>query len=263
MARAPSVSEAIGSLEAAEAAYRRVAGEMEALRADELLALNVDVVSATSIILGAADRILTFRPRLAQLIEFEIRHVDNLKDYAIAAWYVHISNLPAPEPPDAAALFQEVVALREKLLRWAEPLAAEGVFQREVIDKIKQGSGHKDAVGDLVALVGLYRSKWEAAKNNCGVHEADLERGVLIGPRVFSLLSQRDNRRAMPRAEASLRVRRAWTLPDRAYTQCRRALAYLRFAEGDVDVIAPNVRSNPGPRAASVTRSTDAASNHS
>jgi len=33
--------------------------------------------------------------------------------------------------------------------------------------------------------------------------------------------------------EATVRVRKAWTLLDRAYTQYRRAITYLRYVEGD------------------------------
>src|SRR5690606_30642203 len=69
-----------------------------------------------------------------------------------------------------------------------------------------------------------------------------------VGPAVFAMVSQRENRRQRSGSQDSLRVRRAWTLVDRAYTQCRRALSYLRFEEGDADLIAPSLRRNPGPR---------------
>jgi hypothetical protein len=49
-------------------------------------------------------------------------------------------------------------------------------------------------------------------------------------------------------SEGTLRVRRAWTLLDRAYTQCRRALGFLRFEDGDADTLAPSLRRNSGPR---------------
>lgn len=248
MAQVGSVSDVLGSFEVAEAAAQRVAAEMEALRPEELAALNVDVVSASAIILGAVDRIVAFREQMAKLPDFDLRNVDNLKDYAIAAWYVHITSLPVPEPAEAEALFQEAVELRSKFLRWSAPLADEGLLDRAAVDKIKEGSGNRDVPSDVVAFVGLYRANWAAIQGKCGVTEADLERGALIGPKVFSLVSQREHRKTTPRAEASQRVRRAWTLPDRAYAQCRRALTYLRFEEGDVDTIAPNVRSNSGSR---------------
>jgi hypothetical protein len=238
-------------LEAAELAYERVKGEIESLDATDLAAFNVDVVSATSIALGVAERILTFRDRMSKLPEFDIRCIDNLVDYAKAAWYIYVTNLPIPEPADAANLIEEVAKLRAKLLMWAAPLVGAGKFDESAVAKIKEGSGSKDAPSDLVALVGLYRSKWEEVKDMCGVTEEDLARGAQIGPALFALVSRREAKSSTSTPEGTLRVRRAWTLLDRAYTQCRRALQFLRAEEGDADIIAPSLRKNSGTRSAS------------
>lgn len=247
-----TVSALLGNLEAAESSYRRVAAEIEAVAPDDLPTINFDVVNGASMILGVCDRILTFRDRIARLPEFETKNVDNLKDYTVAAWYVYITNLPQPEPAEADALITEVGTLRSKFLMWSVPLVGEGVFDQGAIDKIKEGTGFKDAASDVVAFVGLYRSNWDRCVNNCGVREADLERAALIAPRVFSIVSQREQRQTTPTGEGFTRVRRAWALPERAYDQCRRAIAYLRHTEGDMEEIAPNFRRNPGntkPRA--------------
>jgi hypothetical protein len=240
-------------LEEAEVAYNRVKAEIEALNVTDLAALNVDIVSATSIALGVADRIFTFRDRMAKLPEFEIRHIDSLVDYAKAAWYLYVTNLPVPEPADAANLIEEVAELRAKLLMWAAPLVFAGKFEESAIARIKEGSGNKDAPSDLVALVGLYRSKWEEIKSMCGVTEEDLVRGAQIGPAVFAVISRREAKSSASTPEGSLRVRRAWTLLDRAYAQCRRALQFLRAEEGDADLIAPSLRKNSGARSSSDT----------
>ena len=134
---------------------------------------------------------------------------------------------------------------------WAAPLAGAGKFEQAAIAKIKEGSGNKDTPSDLVALVALYRSVWDDVKNICGVTEQDLSRGAEIGPAVFALVSRRELQSAGAVSDGSLRVRRAWTLLDRAYSQCRRALNYLRSEEGDVDQFAPSLRRNSGPRPAS------------
>jgi len=241
-----ALSTPLQDMEEAEHAYERVRPEMETLSVADLSPMSVDVVSATSIALGVSDRILSFRDRMAALPEFDMRNVDNLVDYAKAAWYAYVTNLPEPDPHEAARLLEEVKALRAKLLMWAVPLVGSGFFEEVAIAKIKEGSGNKDAPSDLVALVGLYRSRWDAIRHICGVTEADLTRGAQIGPAVFGLISRREFKASPSLSDGSLRVRRAWTLLDRAYAQCRRAIAYFRFDEGDVDVIAPNLRRNPG-----------------
>jgi hypothetical protein len=241
-------------LESAELAFGRILAEVDALDASDLSPMNVDVVNATSIALGVAARVLTYRERMVKLPEFDIRKVDNLVDYAKAAWYVYVTNLPAPEPSASTALIAEVAELRAKLLLWAGPLVASGKFDEAAISRIRDGSGNKDVPSDLVALVGHYRASWDAVKNMCGVTEDDLDRGAAIGPAVFALISRRENEGGPSASEASLRVRRAWTLLDRAYAQCRRALQFLRFDEGDADVIAPSLRRNSGGARASSAR---------
>lgn len=254
-----TVSALLGNLEAAESSYLRVAPEIEAVKSDELPTINFDVVSGSSTILGVSDRILTFRDRIVRLPEFDPKNVDNLKDYTIAAWYVYITNLPQPEPAEADALITEVGTLRSKFLMWSVPLVGEGVFDQGAIDKIKEGTGFKDAASDVVAFVGLYRANWDRCVNNCGVREADLERAALIAPRVFSIVSLREQRQTTPTGEGFTRVRRAWALPERAYDQCRRALAYLRHTEGDMEEIAPNFRRNAGNTKARTAASSPAA----
>jgi hypothetical protein len=58
--------------------------------------MNVDVVSATSVTLGASERVLVHRNRLANLVLFDLQDVDKLVDYARAAWYTTVTNPPMP-----------------------------------------------------------------------------------------------------------------------------------------------------------------------
>jgi hypothetical protein len=238
-------------LEDTELAYNRVKPELDALTVEELAPMNVDLVGAASVALGVAERILSHRERMAKLPEFDVRSVDQLADYAKAAWYAYVTNLPLPEPAEAAQLMEEATALRSKLLMWAVPLVYSGLFEDAAIAKIKEGSGNKDIPSDVVALVALYRSRWDEVKNMCGVTEEDLTRGAVVGPAVFGLVSRRELKASGVSTDGTLRARRAWTLLDRAYGQCRRALAFLRFEEDDFDLVAPNLRRNAGPRAQS------------
>lgn len=247
------VATVLNDMDAAKRAFERVQPDLDAIPEASFAPMNVDVVSATSIALGVTDRVVGYRDRLAALPEFDVRHVDKLLDYATAAWYVFITNLSSTTPVELQPLLQEATVLRAKLLMWAEPLAHNGNFELEALAKIKEGSGQKDIPGDLVALVGLYRSKWEQVRNLCAVTEADLDRGAQIGPFVFAMVSLKDQKKASNSKDA-LRVRRAWTLLDRAYDQCRRGLTFLLWTSGDVDAIAPSLRKNTGPRSSSAAR---------
>jgi hypothetical protein len=236
------------SLEDAEAAYKRIEPHAIAVTDDQFSAINIDPIAATSVMIGVASRILAYRERMAKLPEFDIVMVDQLEDRAKAAWYAAITNLPVAEAKDFQQLFQECVTLRTKLLLWAGPLAHAGHFEQAAIDKIKEGAGNKDVPSDVVALVALYRSKWEDIKDMCGVTEAELERGGAIGPTVFATVSRRENKAMPSHSDGSLRVRRFWTLADTAYSQCQRAIAYLEWGKVDYTTIAPSLRKNAGVR---------------
>jgi len=235
-------------IEDAEAAYKRMEPQASALTEQQFAAMNVDVVGATSIILGVSGRIRAFRERMARLPEFDIRHLDELEDRAKAAWYAAVTSLPEPEPKDFQAMFDECAALRSTLLVWAAPLVHAGKFDQAAIDRIKEGSGNKDTPSDVVALVALYRSKWDQIKGICGVTEEQLDRGATIAPVVFATVSRRENKTASSQSDGAQRVRRFWTLADLSYDQCRRAIQYLQWDADDANSIAPSLRRNAGPR---------------
>jgi hypothetical protein len=228
----------------AEQAFARNIKAMDQLALSDLATVNVDLVSAASIVLGVSDRVLAFRSQIASLPDFDITHVDRLVDYALGAWYCAVTNLPTPQSTDIAALTQEAQSLRAKLLMWAAPLAGSGYFEEAAVARIREGSGTKDTASDLIALVGLYRASWDSVKSIVGVTDKDLARASQLGLLVFALVSKRENQ--APAADGSIQVRRAFTLLDRAYSQCRRAIQYFRFNQGDADLFAPSLRRNNG-----------------
>lgn len=239
--------------EEAEAAFKRLEPDAMALTEQQFAPMNVDVIRATAIILGVAGRVLPFRERMAKLPEFDIRHVDQLEERAKAAWFVFISHLPEPEPRDFQAMFEECRSLRTLMLAWAEPLVLEGHLDRTTVDKIKEGSGNKDIPSDVISLAVLFRSRWGVIGGICGVTEAQLERGAAIAPIVFATLARREYKTSASQTDGSQRVRRFWTLADRAYTQCRRAIDYLEADSGGAASILPSLRRNAGVRPSSPT----------
>lgn len=236
----------IRDLEDCQRALERVQARIDAVSPDKLSAMNVDLLAATAIAIGVAHVILAMRESIAVLPNFDISNVNNLPDYAKATWFLVITNFPNAEAPDQ--MEQEVLPLRNKLLTWAQPLAQSGHFNQAAIDKIREGYGIRDAAGDLVALATLYRSVWGVVRGICAITEADLQRASEIGPAVYAAACRRENGPTLSPPEATLRIRKAWTLLDTAYAQCRRAVAYLRHAEDDVDTLVPNLRRNPGPK---------------
>jgi hypothetical protein len=245
----PSAITAAFSLEAAELVYQRLLPAMEALREDELSIVNTDVGTAASVAFTAASRITPLREKIVAL-GVDGAHVDRLVDYAQLTWYMYSIGAPLPPSTNFDDIVRESTQLRAKLFLWGTPLAAEGLIDPVHFERLRAGSGHKDTASDLVALVALYRSRWDRVQHLGTVTDADLTRAAKLGSILWGLASARENETTPPTRDASnQRIRRAWTLLDRAYTECRRALQFIRFHPGDADDYAPSLRRNLGPSA--------------
>lgn len=236
----------IRNLEEAHRASERLAREIDAVPEDALTPQNVEMVTALSIAMSVNPVLQTYRPAMVEMPGFQPRWIDSMSDYARATWFLYVNNFPQTESP--SQLEEQLPPLRSKLMTWAIPLAQAGIFSQTTIDKIREGTGPRDAAGDVVALVTLYRSHWDQVRNMCGVTEEDLDRASRIAPAVFAAVARRETEPATPPAQSALRLRKSWTLLDRAYTQCRRALGYIRYFEGDVDTLLPSLRRSNSPR---------------
>ena len=245
----------VTDFEDVEKAYLRVSAELESFDTSTFTYMNVDVESATAIVLGVADQVLAYRERIAKLPEFDMVHVDKLVDYAKAAWFLFVTNQPAVAGKEADALIKEAGELRAKLLVWAPPLVAGGFFEEAAVARVREGGGFKDLASDLVALVALYRSKWQSVGTIVGVTDEELVRAAQLGTAVFGIASRKENA-AKPGAEGSLRLRKAWSRLELAYNEVRRALDYLRPRDLPLDEIVPNLRRNLGPRGAKPAEAT-------
>ena len=181
----------LSDMEDIQQSIARVAPELDAIDASDLAPLNVDLVSATSIALGVADRVRSYRDRMAKLPEFDLTNVDKLVDYAKATYGLYLDNQPPPAPAEAEALMREASELRSKLLVWSVPLVAAGHFDEAAVARVRSGSGHKDIPADLIQLVTLYRRSWSEVQAICGVTEQDIERAAaqncdVAGPDILS-----------------------------------------------------------------------------
>lgn len=220
----------------AEAAYDALEPELVALESDELATINLDVPQVTSLVLGAVPGIDELSDEIVKLID--PRHVHNLRNYALAAWYAHLQALP-PTKSALRALIEEATELRNTLLGDAENLARRGYFDSEAVAIIRAGQGHVDLANDLVALAAMFTHQRDEIAGKTPATEAEIARARKLGPELISALGKRDRNESA--SFAADRRARAFTLLVRAYDQVRRALTFLRWNEGDADVIAPSL----------------------
>lgn len=237
-----------------EAALTQIGEELAALRADELLPIRVDVVRAATIVLGTWPTLATLRPRIVdELPCFSIERFDRLPAYALATWYAHLLSLPPDSPENPVKpLLDEAHTLRESLLVGAEGLAHFGLLDAKRVAAIRSGLGNIDVANDLGALSALYREAGPAIAGKTPVTAAQVDRAAALGPALLIALGVRDHDAKLPAAPGALadQRNRAFTLFARAYDQCRRAVTYLRWDEGDADTYAPSIYGYRRPQAA-------------
>jgi hypothetical protein len=227
------------------AAYARVLPEIDALPREGVRRINVNVPSAAKIALGARPKLLALRDALrAKLIDAPDEAIERLRDYALAAVHAYARVLLHDEGETRVrALLNEAVPLRERMLSTASNLATFGLFDPIEVAAIRQGTGHLDTVNDLLALGTLFHEAGPELLAKTPLTRADIERATELGELLLEALGLREQGTdgSGEAREAEERLAKAYELLYRAYDECRRAVTYLRWREGDADEIVPSL----------------------
>jgi hypothetical protein len=223
-------------------AYKEILPLLAAIPDDSVQTPNVDIAHAASIALATVPRLAALRAEAAALPDFDIENFDRLGTYALAAWYAQIEAAPKTTENPLVALVAKAKPLREDLLLAAELLAHKGFFDAKSVDAIVGGNANLQLANDLESLAALFSSHWAAVEHKSPVTRADVDHAAKLGPQLLAALGTGDKATKVD-ADAIDTRNRAWTLFADAYDQCRRAVTYLRWNEGDADTIAPSLHS--------------------
>jgi hypothetical protein len=238
----------------AAAAFALVQPELATILPEEIPRITIDVGRAVSVALGALPHLRTLRAAMeTELPKHPIILLDKLETYALAAWYAHILVIP-PDGDDTPVkkLLKEATTLRESLLIAAEALAHRGLVDVKRVAEIRSGQGYFDLASDLVALAALFVGSWEELNTKTAIELRDVQRAAELGPELLAALGERGQPLSAPKAAGTADQRlRAFALFVRAYDACQRAVAYLRWKEGDADTIAPSLFKGRGRRRSS------------
>lgn len=227
------------------AAYERIRGALDALGADEVGVIRATAPAAVVVVFGALANI---EARLGEMREatprLDFDELGRLRDYALALYYLHLMTTPVEgTSADLPALLAEASPLRARLLSMAETMVLFGHVAPERVAVIRSGSGHLDTAEDLGALVRLFRELDPAIASKTPVGEAMLERAGELSFQIVAAFGRRkvgSDGAGQPSRLEDDRAR-AFRLMVRTYDQARRALRFLRWAEGDADVLAPSI----------------------
>ncbi|MEY4550417.1 MAG: hypothetical protein RL685_6612 [Pseudomonadota bacterium] len=135
-----------------DAAYAATLPAMAALPTTELLAVNVDLMSAVTTVLAALPALRALRPQIArQLPAFDLQRFDNLEQYAHALGHVHATfRGTSPQRSNLAALAAELSTLRDRLLSAAQCLVAHELMEGRRLKECKRARGYRALASDLL-----------------------------------------------------------------------------------------------------------------
>lgn len=238
-------------------AYAKLAPELDALNAAEVARVYTDVPTAVSLTLGALPGLEALIPEMkAAFVRPPLAELSRLRTRALGLLYTHLRQVPPTERSLEADL-EVAKDLRDRLLSVADAHVRYGEMSANSVAKIREGSGHLDRANDLIALSALFRSSWKSLEPRTLVSRSELDQASELGTRLIALLGERSLSASPPRSGRpwSDQRSRAFTLFLRDYTEIRRAVAYLRFREGDADALAPRMHTRTNRRRSAVKQS--------
>jgi DNA-binding transcriptional MerR regulator len=233
----------------------RVLPELEALRPDQVIPLNVEVTSAVATVLGRLPQLNALRAELGKLLpDFDLVRFDKLEDYALTLLNVQADYLGEVHPEDnLTELVEQGVALRKALALDVATLVERGFLDARPLGELRGRVGYVNLASDLNLLSSLMSRHWTRIEGKTATQPNELERAKELGVRILRVVGLRAHRTQSIAAAAELRDR-AFTLLIEAYNAARRALKLLRWKQGDADDIAPSLHAARSPRRAARER---------
>lgn len=233
----------------AEAAYEAFLGEAKALSPREVVVCRADVSLLYDNVRAGVEAVLAERATIkTSLPKLDLSRLALLPDLALALVYAAAQvDRGARSDGTTAALLKEMRPLREMLLSSAVALATAGVLPRREVDKIRRGTGPRDAAQDCVDLAALFRKHATTVKGKTAISRADLDRAAKIGSTLLTTLKPTRTKRVRtpPEVAAAANVRdRLWTLLARDHDRLVRRPAFFLFGEAIVDARAPALQAH-------------------
>jgi hypothetical protein len=229
----------------AREAFRDTQADRDALDGSSLAPLNVGVRAAVEIALSSVPALRDLRGRAARLPELDLTAYDGVERYALALG--HAQSLiapPAPTVEPTQPLVRELIKRRQLLVADIDLLASHGILAKREAPVPRET---RELMLEMTALLSIFRDHHQAISGHTAIDQRELERVELLLKRLKqAALAREDHLRAT--ASALGERHRAFALFVRAYDSARRAVSYLRWAEGDADRIAPSLYKGRGGR---------------
>jgi hypothetical protein len=249
----PLTSFPVSRYEAAER-YERARPDLDALPAEAVGRITARVATVIAIVFGAWPHIEALLPVLSTLPLLDLADLRKLPDYVYALYYADLMAMPSSESTDVPALVAEATPMRDRMLSVAESMAKYRFVDAERVAAIRSGLGHLDTAHDLGALAALFRGMAPEHQARLPVPEAEIDRAAELSLQLLAAIGRRQvgsDGLGLPSRYEDDRAR-AFRLVVRSYDHARRAVTFVRWKEGDADLLVPSLYSGRRRRSASV-----------
>jgi hypothetical protein len=249
----PAIIQPVSRHEAAEA-YARVRPDLDALPPEAVGRITARIAVVISIALGSLVHIEALWHLIATLPLLDVAPLRKLRDYVYALYYADLMAMPSTEgAADVPSMLAEAMPMRDRMLSVAEAMAKYGLVDPERVAAIRSGLGHLDTANDLGALAELFGGLAPEHQGRSPVPASEIDRAAGLSLQLLAALGRRQvgsDGAGLPSRYEDDKAR-AFRLVVRSYDHARRAVTYVRWQEGDANLLVPSLFSGKRRRPSS------------
>jgi hypothetical protein len=231
------------------AAFEQHRPSLMAMTEVEIVRRNaLDPTAASITAEGSARRLAEFRDEaVTQFGATAGTQIDELSSVARAARHADVEYLAAASATGVPVLYEGLRGDHRLLMTDADGFANRKLIDPARLEPARNVQGYQALIGSVLVLVCVLREHWAQIKDYTPLTEDDLARIEGNAHRLSAALESRESNAARA-AAAELRVR-ALSKLIHLYEAILRMMTYLRWYQGDVDVIMPSLWAGRGRRA--------------
>lgn len=229
-------------------AFLTYEAEIRAVSRDDIRHQSLDPLTAISTIFGALPRIEKYAEDIAKLPLLKHSWITSVAGLASAVLYLdNARNSTTRKANEVASLAEEGSELAEAMIADVRAMMVRKVLPVDSLGEYEPGNGYRNLAHNLGMLAGLCVRHWSTIEGRSGITKDDVTRASMLNEEILKVLGERVNDNGEASQNAMLRAQ-AFTLLVRAYDELRRAIAFIRYHEGDVDEIVPSLYAGRGGR---------------